>query len=381
MDSPPKLPGRVEAAPLPREISLRRTSKFHLLRSSAIGLASILTAFLALLLYANFRLHVTLRVLAREAGVELEYASAYTLAPGQVTLRGVRLTGGTKVVWDVELPQAELRVSAVQLLLGRLHIHSLECAGLAVRGTRFGDFDAGVSTPKREITALGILGSPMSAGRALRIDRATASVERVELGEYRLTGTLRLRASLVELSPQAPALGAVALSMRDAVLYRDDEELLRWLRGNVALSRTSDAVSRDNDLVEHGSPSAPRMSGSLRLAGGDAGELLEFAGVPESVSVMFSNIQGQPFTFEAHVEQRPNAFFLRELRAESGPFRAMGSFRDTATDRAGAFLLTLRGVSAGILVGARDSDLVVGADSAWLVQSERTLGLDQPLPE
>lgn len=347
------------------------------IRSALAVVALCFTGLSLLLLYANFRLHMGLRGMASEAGLELEYGAAYTLIPGEVTLRGLRVTGGTKFLWTVGLPRAELQVSVADLLFGRLHVHSLRGDALSIRVAGFGYEEGPVFAPKRRLTALGMIGFTGTNENALRIDRLYTSVETLEIGEYDLSGSVQLRATNLELSPRAPVLGQAVLSMDSAALSRGDEEVLRWLQGRLILERNraqEPSFVASTGVFLSSAPS-PELTGTLHLFGADAGELLEFAGVPEPVSVLFSNIQGQPFKVATEFEQRPGALFLREVRAESGSFRAVGAFRDTTTDRAGVFLLTLRELSAGILVGARESDLVMGADRAWLTQFQDVLGL------
>lgn len=342
----------------------------------ALRVVTVLLASAALcLLLANFRLHETLRHAAREAGVALTYAAAYTLEPGTVHIRGLRITGGAAVLWSVDVPRLELQMSPLDVLLGRLEVDRVVGRELSIRVTGIAEDDLPLRRPERRVVALGMGPSVSRAGEPplVRIGELQTDVRLLQLGDYRLTGQLALRAHGVAFMPNEPALGDAVLRVRGASVHKADDELLRSLDGRLCVRRTSWSSHADGEVE---APRAAHLEGSLKLTGKDGGDLLDFAGLPDPIGVLFSSVQGQPFTVATRVVQRPGAVFLQEVTAESGPFRAVGAFRDTTLDRAGVFLLTEREVSAGVLVGARDANFVVGADAAWLEQSQHLLGLD-----
>lgn len=346
------------------------------LRLLLTALAALLATLALALAALNLRLQGILRRTAADAGVGLSYAAAYTVRPGVVKIHGLRVTGGSNVPYNVATPHAELRIDVLDLVLGRLHVSHVRAHALELRVAGVAEDDTPSIGRERDLTALSMLPSlPSDDGSALRIDRLDATVASLEVGDYHLTGILRLSAESLELSPRAPVVGTAKLSLDRASLVKGDQELLGSLRGSLDVERTATTSGSSDVMVADCSTCQASLQGSLELSGGDTGELLEFAGVPDSVGFMFASVQGRPFTLATNIVQRPGAFLLREVRAESGPFRAVGSFRDTPLERAGAFLLTEQELSAGILVGAREASFVLGADVAWLTQSQQVLGL------
>jgi hypothetical protein len=348
------------------------------LRTAVSTLVLSALTLVLLLAGANLRLRWLLHQRASETGLTLKWAAAYTVFPGVVEVRELEVSSRSPALLRVLAPRARMRLGLTDLALGRLDLHAVHVDGLTLEVTGIAQDDVTPPAPERDLTALGIAGPTLLNERArsrIRIDALDAAVASLRIGDYAFSGKLRIRGEGLELSPTAPATLALTLELDGASVQKGHRELLGQLHGEVKLNRTSILARSGVVSPFEVEPREAQTSATFRLSGADVSQLFAFAGVPDSLYALFQPVSQRPFKLEAHVLDRPGAFFVRDFRAESGAFRAVGAFRDTHADRAGAFLLTLSERSAGILVGAREANFLVGADSAWLARSQELLGL------
>lgn len=333
------------------------------------------TALLLLLASANLRLQLMLRSRAREAGVELRYRAAYMLRPGVVDVRDLDVRSTSRLPWRVGTQRARFHVGLVDLAFGRLHVRRLEADALEVRVAGIAEDDIVVPGPVRNVVTLGV--TPfldLPDERGLTIAQFESRVTKLQVGDYVLTGSLELHAKDVSYQPREPVLGEASLILRNASLRKNQEELLSKLNGQVGLRR-GQSLELDSSSPIQPVPNEARLTGTFHLAGTNTSELLTFANVPGELCSLFNAVDGRAFTLEAKLEQQAGALWVREFHAQSEGFQAVGAFRDTPLERAGVFLLSMRNVSAGVLIGARDASFVLGADTEWLSHSKQLLGL------
>ncbi|HEX5659199.1 MAG TPA: hypothetical protein VFX59_18525, partial [Polyangiales bacterium] len=70
--------------------------------------ASLASAELVYLVYANLQLESAIDRVAESADLDVAYESAYSRYPGDAQLRGVRVAGGTGSGWSLYLDRAEV---------------------------------------------------------------------------------------------------------------------------------------------------------------------------------------------------------------------------------------------------------------------------------
>lgn len=189
------------------------TSTSRLWLRGASALVVLLLASQALyLIVGNLVLGSKLRAYAERFGAELGYSRAYTLYPGHLVARDVRLDGDT---WSLSTQSSRARLDALALLTGRMHIESLQAAGVRVS----------VHTPPSGATArsLGIvpgaprqahlwsnagllsIAGPSAKGQgvsAIALDRLDAAVDEVIVGPYRLLGALQVSGRALAIRPR-----------------------------------------------------------------------------------------------------------------------------------------------------------------------------------
>ncbi len=91
---------------------------------------------LVYVLSANLALSTRLvrAIVQTAAGVKLEYDSAYSLIPGHVRVRGVRLrVEDANIQLQLLVPRASLTLSLHELALRRLHVLAVNCDGVSFR--------------------------------------------------------------------------------------------------------------------------------------------------------------------------------------------------------------------------------------------------------
>jgi hypothetical protein len=183
-------------------------------------------------------------------GAKLDYASAYSVVPGHVHVRGVRLRfEDYNVQFQVLIDQGTLDVGLSELFFKKFHVYSLVADGVSFRmrhkshavgtdGERFAAY------PKIE----GFADPPLYRGSKppptpddqydlwqVRIDGVVAHAREVWMLEYRLQGDAEARGSFL-VQPERLVVVEAALKIRAASLKVGDAPVARRVAGSVHCS-------------------------------------------------------------------------------------------------------------------------------------------------
>ncbi len=215
-------------------------------------------------------------------GVKLDYASAYSIVPGHVHVKRLRLRfEGYNVQFQVFLERATLDLNLTELLRRRFHAHSLLADGVSFRmrhkshgvgsnGLRFAAYPKiegfsdpplyhGVkppSTPDAEYNAWQI-----------RIENVVAHVAELWVLEYRYAGDGDARGSFLVQPERLVQVDPAALRLRGGSLSVGDALVARRVTGNISYSMPNLDVKNTVGLEVFRSISTKL---ELELTGGDA---------------------------------------------------------------------------------------------------------------
>ncbi len=391
-------------------------------RRSAAGLATVFTLSLGYLVLGNWWLRRSLERSAEAAGCELDYASAYTLYPGQFRLEGVEVMDCYGGQLSLQAHSASGRLSIVSLVRDAFEIEHLSVDAHAGRWGRVSWEGA------LRIDGYELKGAPELAFEELRMELADGVVRGAR------TEDLRVR----ELEARASATAGVeehvdvAIFANEVRLSRGDDETFPWLEGleielhpgneagrwldirveeatldvrghrvvtGVMAALHVPAIESGAIVVDGGMLELPGMSvaeqplhaqahidearlslsGSNRLrgtfvvAGSDAGLLLDLLRASESLRLTLSLIEGQPFLMAGLIDRSEDGTLLAQTELESEQITARGSMRLRPSPAQGRFQVTYGSLRFGICAGPNGSDLLLEA-TPWSTNTARADG-------
>ena len=225
-------------------------------------LAIALPAGLYLLLYllpANLLLRSPGRFNRNPERLRLAWRSAWTLVPGRVEVRGLRIEGGPRVRWSLAVEEGRGRIDLPALAGRELHVRDFEGRGVAMRALR----GTAAGAPPRPAPQR----SPRLRTWTVRLDGVRLDDVRVlEYGPLRLEGKGRASGSLRLVAGRELELDVASLDLGGRLLLKDrpaarNVELQAGLRlGPYPPSRHRGAAALDF------------LSGHIRLRG-EVGDL------------------------------------------------------------------------------------------------------------
>jgi hypothetical protein len=228
----------------------------------ALGLVVLAGLYL---LVGNLALRPGLRSLADEMDVAARHSKAYTLYPGHLHFKDLRITARSGSAWTLALDRADLRVDILALLRGRLRISRLRGAGLEADLAAHPQELARAPEPRAQPLVRGSILPDMREPRAgvrartLRIEDVNIDARTLGAGPHQLDGVLHARAAWIVAGRTTLAMGPVTLDIAEGQLRHGQLAVANALRGRVegrldaldpSLASGRDALGAANGRIE-----------------------------------------------------------------------------------------------------------------------------------